>query len=332
MLTKNDMELLSVIQLKNYAKSLDINIGNNNKAELIKVILKVFRKNNKLKSRSLVGNKNVNKTVKERNVNNNLNQKSRNIKKKKEIYKGVPPRNGNVHTVPTVSTFPNIKHILKRTQAQNLSGETSPNKSRKVSKNKKYSIVSQIGNKGKEGTTYHVKNSKGHDFAMKTFRGNKSISNLKHEAELQKKAADNKLSPKVIEVDEINKYIIMDLCETNLFDLLKKTNGVITEYVQDEIVKIIKSLDKIGIFHGDPNPLNFMFRGDKLYIIDFGFAKKIDENLIKSYNGVKKLNHKFMILGFMLKVKELFKQLNPNLQFSILRDEISPKEREFFNL
>ena len=66
MLTKNDMELLSVIQLKNYAKSLDLNIGNKNKADLIKEILKVFRKNNKLKSRSLTGKKNVkNITIRE---------------------------------------------------------------------------------------------------------------------------------------------------------------------------------------------------------------------------------------------------------------------------
>ena len=51
----------------------------------------------------------------------------------------------------------------------------------------KYTKIRQLGNKGKEGITYLVNDEKGRQFAMKTFRKQKSSVMLKKEYELQKK-------------------------------------------------------------------------------------------------------------------------------------------------
>ena len=51
----------------------------------------------------------------------------------------------------------------------------------KYKKNKidKYEKIKQLGEKGKEGVTYLVKTSKGKEYAMKTFKKNKSSEKLK---------------------------------------------------------------------------------------------------------------------------------------------------------
>ena len=61
----------------------------------------------------------------------------------------------------------------------------------------------------------------------------------------------------------------------------------------------VLGLDKINIFHGDPNPANFMIKDGKLYIIDYGFAKIIDKKLYKKLR-TNTPNNKFMILGFII--------------------------------
>ena len=72
--------------------------------------------------------------------------------------------------------------------------------------------------------------------------------------------------------------------DTNLFDILKEAKGEMSNHLQTEIVRIIMTLDRIKVFHADPNPLNFMVgKNDKLYIIDYGFGKKIDDKLVKKY-------------------------------------------------
>ena len=65
-----------------------------------------------------------------------------------------------------------------------------------------------------------------------------------------------------------------------------------------------EKLDKVGVFHGDSNILNYMIKGDKIYIIDFGFSKEINERLCKKL-GTCKPNIDIMTLGFVLKLIEL---------------------------
>ena len=65
----------------------------------------------------------------------------------------------------------------------------------------KYKRGEQLGEKGKEGITFLVTTKDGTEYAMKTFRKQKSSTNLRKEAELQKMAADVGASPNVIDID-----------------------------------------------------------------------------------------------------------------------------------
>ena len=96
----------------------------------------------------------------------------------------------------------------------------------------------------------------------------------------------------------------MEKLDKHLMDVINKQNGNITEEQQKQIIHIYKSLDLSEVFHGDSNILNYMFKKNKLYIIDFGMGKIIDEKLKKKL-GTKTPNLTLMTLGFILKLKEL---------------------------
>ena len=119
----------------------------------------------------------------------------------------------------------------------------------------------------------------------------------------------------------------MEKLDRTFFDVYKEKKGIISNDLQNNIVKIVNLLDRIGIFHGDPNPANFMIKNDKVYIIDFGFSKKINEDLIKQYG--KNPNNTFMILGLLLKLKETFGNIPKN---EILLKEIPHRQKDVFQL
>jgi tRNA A-37 threonylcarbamoyl transferase component Bud32 len=168
----------------------------------------------------------------------------------------------------------------------------------------KYIRVRQLGNKGKEGICYLVKDNKDKEFAMKTFRKTKSSNTLKTEYILQKKAASVGISPRVVEYDSVSKYIVMEKMDQHLLDVMKKQNGSLTKSQQVQIIEIYEKLDEIKVFHGDSNLLNYMLKGKKIYIIDFGFSKEINQKFIKKL-GTDNPNLKIMTLGFILKLKDL---------------------------
>ena len=168
----------------------------------------------------------------------------------------------------------------------------------------KYTRVKQIGNEGKEGVTYLVKTSDNQKFAMKTFRKSKSSAKIKQEADLQHKASLFGIAPKVIEIDTVSKYIVMEKLDTHLVDIMKTQNGDLSEEQQKDIIFIFNKLDEACVFQGDSNILNYMYKSKKLYIIDFGMAKLIDEKLKKKLK-TDKPNFTIMNLGFILKLKEL---------------------------
>ena len=179
-----------------------------------------------------------------------------------------------------------------------------------------YTVVKQLGSKGKDANVYLVRNSKGKLYARKQFRKNKNISAIKKEVDMQKIAASVKLSPKIIEYDLNKKYIIMQALDKNLFDLMKKKNGKISQKYQKEMLKIFKTLDQIGIFHKDPSPLNFMLDSkDDLYIIDFGMASNIN----KQKDGSNP-NYDQMTLGMLLKLRSVC----PNVTYKVLEKSLAP--------
>ena len=173
----------------------------------------------------------------------------------------------------------------------------------KKNKVDKYTRIRQLGNKGKEGICYLVKDSKNKEFAMKTFRKTKSSNTLKIEYTLQKKASSEGISPRVVEYDSVSKYIVMEKMDHHLLDVMKKQNGNLTKTQQFQIIEIYHKLDEVKIFHGDSNLLNYMVKGKRIYIIDFGFSKEINEKFIKKLGSTP--NIKLMTLGFILKLKEL---------------------------
>lgn len=168
----------------------------------------------------------------------------------------------------------------------------------------RYKRKEQLGERGKEGTTYLVVSNNNNQYAMKTFRKQKSSTTLCKEAELQKMVADVGVAPNVIDIDTVSKYIVMERMDYHLIDVIKKQNGNLTKQQQKDILSIYKKLDKAKVFHGDTNLMNYMYKDNKLYIIDFGMAKEITTALIKKL-GTDEPNTHIMTLGLALKLREL---------------------------
>lgn len=192
----------------------------------------------------------------------------------------------------------------------------------------KYTQLKQLGNKGKEGICYLVVNSNGKEYAMKTFKMSKSPNTLKTEYYLQKRASLVGIAPRVVEHDEVSKYIVMEKMNCLLLDLMKKQNGILNRKQQLEIIDIYKKLDEVKVFHGDSNILNYMIKNKKIYIIDFGFSKDIDEKLIKKL-GTETPNLDIMTLGFILKLRELG---CPPLSWKYLKNYLSKDNVERFEI
>jgi hypothetical protein len=73
---------------------------------------------------------------------------------------------------------------------------------------------------------------------------------------------------------------------------------------QQAIINLYKKLDEAGVFHGDSNITNYMYKGKKLYLIDYGMAKEITPALCKKL-GTNTPNMTIMTLGLIIKLKEL---------------------------
>ena len=173
----------------------------------------------------------------------------------------------------------------------------------KTEKLDKYIRGNQIGERGQQGTTYSVFDRDGIEYAMKTFRKHKSSTNLQKEFDLQKLAANCGASPNVIDIDTVSKYIIMDKMDTHLVDTMKE-QGPLTKLQQKQIIHIYKKLDNAKVYHGDTNLLNYMYKGTKLKIIDFGSASSITPSLIRKL-GTDTPNITIMTLGLVLKLKDM---------------------------
>jgi len=190
----------------------------------------------------------------------------------------------------------------------------------------RYTRIRLLGN-GKEGTTYLVETN-GKEYAMKTFRKQKSSNTLRKEAELQNMAAEMGVSPRVVDVDTVSKYIVMEKLDRHLYDVLKKNKGIMSQNIQKQIITIFRKLDTAGVFHGDANLLNYMFKARQLYVIDFGMAKEITNRLVSKL-GTHTPNLHIMTLGLVLKLKEIGA---PQTSYSYLVKYLSEEQRSQFRL
>ena len=218
------------------------------------------------------------------------------------------------YTLLEKTSFENLKKMAKDmglsshrskagyiTDIQNAFQEYEKYKENKIDK---YTRIRQLGNKGKEGTTYLVRDKRDKEFAMKTFRKTKSSNTLKNEYNLQKKAASVGIAPRVVEYDSISKYIVMERMECHLVEILSKNKARLSRIYQYQILDIFEKLDEVKVFHGDSNILNYMIKNGKVYIIDFGFSREINDRLVKKL-GTSTPNTNIMTLGLILKLKEL---------------------------
>jgi tRNA A-37 threonylcarbamoyl transferase component Bud32 len=173
----------------------------------------------------------------------------------------------------------------------------------KTTKVDKYIRVNQLGDRGKDGVTYLVKDVKGHEFAMKTFRKTKSSNTLKNEYSLQKRASKIGVAPRVVEYDSVSKYIVMEKMDIHLVDMMKKQKGNLLKSQQFQIIDIFEKLDKVGVFHGNSDILNYMMKGNNIYLIDYGISKEITPRLCKKL-GTQSPNMS-TITGIILKLTEM---------------------------
>jgi len=192
----------------------------------------------------------------------------------------------------------------------------------------KYTKIRQLGEKGKEGITFLVQLKNGEEFAMKTFRKQKSSDRLKKEVVLQTIASNVGVSPVIYDTDTVSKYIVMDVMEKHLVDSLKKQNGTLTKNQQKQIILIYKKMDEAGVFHGDANLMNYMMKDKQIYIIDFGMAKEITPTLIRKL-GTATPNMNIMTLGLVLKLRSL--ECSPD-SYCYLLKFLSDEQRSQFNL
>ena len=242
-------------------------------------------------------------------------QKQKRLAKKKAIADVKSGAEGTTHVEKTQQETkpirPKTMKVSKQKDAEKQSCEI------KKTADGKYTILQQLGKPGKEGTTFLVKNRKGDEYAMKVFPKQKSINTLLKEVGHQREAARHGIAPQIKEINEEGKYIVMEKLDKNLFDIVKKNNGEIPDIIQRKIANVIKRMDETGVFHGDPNPANFMLKGASMYMIDYGFARDIDDKLVKKYE-TNTPNTKFMILGLILKLKEIYREHNPNIEYKVL--------------
>lgn len=191
-----------------------------------------------------------------------------------------------------------------------------------------YTLRGQLGEKGKEGRTLLVEDKFNCTYAMKTFRRNKSSAKILEEVELQRACSNLGISPKIVDFNLDEKYVVMETMDGHLLDEMKKIGGMVTHSQQRQLIDVFKKLDRAKVFQGDANILNYMVKNGKIYIIDFGFAQWVDDKLIKKV-GTNTPNYELMLLSFILKLRDMN---CPPDSYSILKTHLSAEKKAAFNI
>lgn len=201
----------------------------------------------------------------------------------------------------------------------------------KEEKEDRFIKIKQLGDKGRECRTFLVKDRQDNkEYAMKTYRKNKPSSALKQEYHFQQIAAKKGISPQLISLDTVNKTITMEKMDYDLVDLLKKQGGKLTDRQEKRIITILKELDRLKIFHMDANPLNFMIKRGKIYIIDYGYSKAITPRLAKKFSSITP-NIDYMTISLLTQIKYYYPDSEfPHIVKHISREALSKIEIKEF--
>ena len=143
------------------------------------------------------------------------------------------------------------------------------------------------GKKGKEGTTFRAG-----QYAVKLFKTTKSGKKISEEAEKQSMAAAFGVSPAVHYVSTTEKFIVMDALKETIVEKGKREKWTsLPEVYAAQLYALCKRLDAAGVVQNDGNPLNLMLDGNgRMYIIDYGFAKKITAAVKKKRGSQPNVN------------------------------------------
>ena len=146
----------------------------------------------------------------------------------------------------------------------------------------------QLGKDGKEGKTYVasvpeplVSEVRDTQVAVKVFKTSKAVSRLNREAEFQRTCADIDVAPKIYDISESEKYIVMEKMESLAVDLYR--GKALPDDFQYMLCALMGRMDDSLILHNDANALNVMVKSGRPYMIDFGMSKKITKNTIRKW-------------------------------------------------
>jgi tRNA A-37 threonylcarbamoyl transferase component Bud32 len=144
-----------------------------------------------------------------------------------------------------------------------------------------YTVINENIAVGKEGSVSVVK-VKDTVCILKQFKKKKSPARIQKEAQFQMAACEIGVSPQIFHVDLDKKQIFMQGLNGLLLDVAKtRVPPCLLSTEMKSIENLMKSLDNIGVLHNDGNCRNVMIDGGRIYLIDYGFAKKITPSILK---------------------------------------------------
>ena len=179
--------------------------------------------------------------------------------------------------------------------------------------NKKYVLLEKIG-EGSFGSIFKGKNFRTNELvAIKVEPIYSNLKLIKNETIIYQYLKGIKGIPDIkwFGKDTINYYMVINLLGKSL-QQLKNENYQFTldtiKYLESQIVELLNNIHKNGIIHRDIKPDNFLFDLEfkKIYLIDFGLAKVVNDNTneVKKTSGIignvkfaSINNHKFIEQG-----------------------------------
>jgi len=148
-----------------------------------------------------------------------------------------------------------------------------------------YEIIKENIAQGKEGCV-SVVIANGIACVLKQFKQTKSSARIQREVDFQIQACTEGVAPQVYHVDLDKKQIFMQGLDSLLLDVAKKREPPhLTKYEMDGIENMMVKLDNIGLLHNDGNCRNVMLHQGRLYLIDYGFSKRISKATLRKTNA-----------------------------------------------
>lgn len=151
----------------------------------------------------------------------------------------------------------------------------------------KYNIIQKLS-EGSFGTIYKAENVRTNEFvAIKFESKNSALKTLKNEAKIYQHLGKQTgfAQLKWFGSDENYSYLVIDLLGGSLSNMIKRYNRFCLKTVLVlgiQIITRIKVLHSKLLLHRDIKPDNFLFgletQTNKLFLVDFGFAKRYDYN------------------------------------------------------